>query len=237
MGLFRRRQTETVAGRALVVPFQALIADGNANNRSPDSRAKTRLLLELVSCEPGASLRPGAQKLTAAVPNWVRLVLYSAGSNDELSPELPAEVHVPVRVISDGTIVRVDVDRVAEDLAPHRDAAVRAFKREEAPLADIRGMASLAADAVRAVKGPASAEPDEEEQRRRTANMLKHDLAGRPKRLQKVRASALQAGPMMVANVRSGSMSRDDFESWLRFQVTSGAIDEAEAQQWRTDAR
>ena len=41
---------------------------------------------------------------------------------------------------------------------------------------------------------------------------------------------------MMVQNVKSGSMSSADLESWLQFQLTSGAIDEAEAQQWRAEA-
>ena len=41
---------------------------------------------------------------------------------------------------------------------------------------------------------------------------------------------------MMVANVRSGSMSPSDLESWLAFQVGSGVVTEAEAAQWRAAA-
>ena len=76
----------------------------------------------------------------------------------------------------------------------------------------------------------------EAEQSRRTANMVKHDLQRKPKQLTKVRASALQAGPLMVENVMSGSMSNADFETWLRFQLTSGAITDEEAEQWRRQA-
>jgi hypothetical protein len=252
VGWLRRRPTETVAGRALVVPFQALNTEGNSSNRSADSRAKTRLILELVSCEPGAPVRSGTQTLITPVPNWLRVILFYAGSNEEPAGDLPAEVQVPVRVAGDGSIVDIDLDGAAEELAPHRDVAVRWGKSDEAPLADVREIAALPGNATRGVKSlastwrdavaaarsdePSAPSPEEDEQRQRTANMLKHDLTARPKRLAKVRASALEAGPMMVQNVKSGSMSSADFESWLQFQLTSGAIDEAEAQQWRAEA-
>jgi hypothetical protein len=41
---------------------------------------------------------------------------------------------------------------------------------------------------------------------------------------------------MMVANVRGGSMSAADFETWLQFQATSGAISAEEAETWRRSA-
>jgi hypothetical protein len=148
--------------------------------------------------------------------------------------------------------VDIDLDAVAEQLAPYRDVAVRWWKSDEAPLANVREGLALPGEATRGIKSlastwrdavaearsdePSAPSPEEHEQRQRTAKMLKHDLTARPKRLAKVRASALQAGPMMVQNVKSGSMSSADFESWLQFQLTSGAIDEAEAQQWRAEA-
>lgn len=36
-----------------------------------------------------------------------------------------------------------------------------------------------------------------------------------------------------VDNVRSGAMSTADFETWLQFQLTAGAITAEEAGQWR----
>lgn len=80
-------------------------------------------------------------------------------------------------------------------LSPYRDAAVRWWKGDEAPLADSRGIAALPGTAIRGVKGLASTRRDavatarsdelsapsleEDEQRRRTATRLKHDLGAR----------------------------------------------------------
>jgi hypothetical protein len=40
----------------------------------------------------------------------------------------------------------------------------------------------------------------------------------------------------MVQNVKNGSMSPADFETWLQFQVTSGAVDPEEAEVCRRTA-
>ena len=243
----RRDRRATVGGRALVVPFDARNALDNESNTSPDALAKTEMRLIVSSVEGGHRGASGQQRVTAAVPNWLRLVLYFAGSNYGPS-ELPAEVHVPVRIDpATGAIAAVEVDRAAEELAAHRDAAIGWWKENEAPLADVRGALGAPGDAVRGAKGllgawrgalsslrnePAT-DPDDAEQNRRTANALKYRLERNPKQLSKVRASALEAAPLMVENVRSGSMSPADFETWVRFQVTSGAVTTEEADAWR----
>src|SRR5690606_32368529 len=111
----------------------------------------------------------------------------------------------------------------------HRAAATRWWKATEAPLADVRGLLSAPREALRGVRGVAGAwrsaarrrsdsgsvpgtqtdahDGVEREQLRRTANMVSHRLSGDPRMFGRVRASALEAGPMMVANVRSGSMA------------------------------
>ena len=253
-----KRGTEAVGGRALVVPYRTKNAFENENNFSADSRAKTDLWLVLPSAG-GSYDASNQQRVTARVPNWLRTVLTYSGSNYGPNEQLPAEVHVPVWVDpGSGRIVEVDVDQAASELAAYRDVAVRWWKEEEGPLAAVRGAVRLPGDAVRGAKSlfgtwrgaisnnlaDRSGEPPtashsaaEVEQSRRTAEALKYRLARQPKQLAQVRASALQAGPMMVANVKGGSMSAADFETWLQFQATSGAISAEEAEQWRQASR
>lgn len=252
--------TEAFATRALVVPFEARNAVGNESNLSPDARATTDLRL-VVRTDDGTAAPP--QWVTAAVPNWLRIVLHFAGSNHGPSAQLPAEVDVPVRVDASGRILGVDVDLAAAELAAYRAVATTWWKETEAPLADVRNLLTAPRDAVRGVRGiagtwrraaaqlredvrrdgrpegaPAPAAHDEadREKLRRTTNTVRHRLADQPKQLARVRASALEAGPMMVAAVRTGAMAPGDLESWLTLQVGSGAITEAEAATWRAEA-
>ena len=258
MAWARIRRTESVAARALVVPYTARNALDNESNISANSRAKTELWLVVDRADGGPSEASDQQRVTAHVPNWLRLVLYYAGSNYGPSEHLPAEVHVPVWIDpASGAIVEVDVDKAAAELAAYRDVAVQEWKETEAPLADVRGAIALPGEAVRAAKGllstwrgalsglrddgsgaaaTGSHSAAEVEQSRRTANALKYQLARKPKQAAKVRASALEAGPMMVANVKGGSMSVADFDTWLQFQVTSGAVSPEEADEWRRSA-
>jgi hypothetical protein len=250
----RRDNPATVAGRALVVPYDARNALGNENNLSPNGRATTEIRLVVSSVDGGHQSASGQQRVSVPVPNWLRIVLYYAGSNYGPSG-LPDEVHVPVLIDpATGAIVAVDVDRAGEELKPYRDAAVGWWKETEAPLAPVRAAISAPGDAVRGAKSLLAAwrgalanfrnepgtepalTPAESEQSRRTANVLKYTLERNPKQLAKVRASALQAGPMMVANVKGGSMTQADFETWLQFQSTSGAITADEADAWRQAA-
>jgi len=258
MAGFRKQRTEPAAARALVVPYTARNALENQNNLSANGRARTELRLVVVPADGSAPEAHDQQRVTADVPNWLRVVLYYAGSNYGPREQLPAEIHIPVRIDpASGRIVEVDVDQAATELAPYRDVAVKEWKETEAPLSDVRAAAGLPGEAVRAAKGllgtwrgalsslredrsgaapTASHSAEEIEQSRRTANVLKYHLADKPKQAAKVRASALQAAPMMVANVRGGSMSMTDFETWLQFQATSGAISAEEAEEWRRSA-
>ncbi len=255
----RSSRTESVSARALVVPYTARNTLDNQNNLSANGRAKTELWLVVVPADGGTPAASDQQRVTAYVPNWLRVVLYYAGSNYGPNEHLPSEIHIPVWIHpTGGAIVEVDVDGAADELAAYRDVAVREWKETEAPLADVRGAVALPGEAVRAAKGllgtwrgalsslredRSGAAPTgshtaaEVEQSRRTANTLKYQLARKPKQLAKVRASALQAGPMMVANVKGGSMSQADFDTWLQFQATSGAITSEEAEEWRRAAQ
>jgi hypothetical protein len=258
MAGFRKQRTDSAAARALVVPYMVRNALGNENNFSANGRAKTELWLVVLPADGGKPDAHDQQRVTAYVPNWLRVVLYYAGSNHGPHDQLPAEIDVPVRIDpASGRIVEVAVDRAATELFPYRDVAVKEWKETEAPLSDVRAAAALPGEAVRAAKGllgtwrgalsslrddrsgaapTGSFSAEEIEQTRRSANMLQYHLARKPKEAAKVRASALEAGPMMVANVRGGSMSVADFETWLQFQATSGAISAEEAEEWRRSA-
>jgi hypothetical protein len=246
----RADSTETVEARALVVPYDAQNAHGNVNNLSPDARAKTQLRLVVSSAGEGVPQDTGQQAVLASVPNWLRIVLYYAGSNYGPSAQLPAEIHVPVRLeASTGRIVEVDVDLAAAELDHLREVGTEAWKDEEGPLADVRGLVALPGAAVRGAKGWVASwrsalsggdgpgwNEQEAEQGRRTANALRYTLERNPKQLAKVRASALEAGPMMADGVRGGVRSVADFEHWLEFQLTSGAVTAEEVAGWRSRA-
>jgi hypothetical protein len=242
-----------------VSPLHARTTFENDNNLSAGSRASTELQLAVRSDATRPTRPTDVQRIVTSVPNWLRIVFYYAGSNDGPSADLPAEVDVAVHVDpATGRVVDVDIDRAATELAAYRDVATRWWKEAEAPLADVRGLLSASRDAVRGIRGLAgtwrsaaaqlrtgeqpgaadSATHDDVERTQidRTANVVSHRLANDPTQLGKVRASALEAGPMMAANVRSGSMTMGDLDTWLRFQVGSGAITDAEAAGWRTDA-
>jgi hypothetical protein len=260
MKFFSERSFEgTVGARAYVVPYDTRNALENVNNLSAGSRAMTQMRLVVTSAEDGGAFSDGQQTVTAPVPNWLRVVLLYAGSNYGPS-ELPAEVHVPVRIDSETrAIVEVNVEQAETELAAYRAAATKWWKEEEGPLSDVRSAISLPRDAIHGAKGlfgtwrkavsdlredqgaegekaPAS-DPAEAEQARRTANALKYKLQRNTKQLAKVRASALQAGPMMADNVKGGASSPADFDNWLQFQLTSGAITDEEAEEWRQRSR
>lgn len=256
MKFFAERSSEgSVAARAYVVPYDTHNTGENVNNISAGSRARTQMRLVVISAEDGGAIFDRQQPVTASVPNWLRVVLHYAGSN--YGPrELPAEIHVPVRIDPQTrAIVEVDVEQAETELAAYRAGATKWWKEDEGPLADVRSAIALPRDAIHGAKGllgtwrkalsdlredhgaggdraPAHS-PAETEQARRTANALKYRLQRNPKQLAKVRASALQAGPMMADGVKGGASSPADFENWLQFQLTSGAITDDEAEEWR----
>src|SRR5690349_6160569 len=116
MGLFGRREARaTVRGRAHVVPTTAANigdgVDGNMNNFTAKSAAKSTIVLVATSAEDGGPVAPASQRVTVRLPNWLRHVLHDAGSNTGDSDKLPAELHVPVLIdAADRTIVAMDVD-------------------------------------------------------------------------------------------------------------------------------
>ena len=249
----------SVRARAYVVPYDTQNAHENVNNISAGSRARTQMRLVVTSAEDGGALLDRQQTVTASVPNWLRVVLHYAGSN--YGPrELPAEIHVPVRIDPETrAIVDVDIEQAESELTAYRAAATKWWKEDEGPLSDVRSAIALPRDAIHGAKGligswrkalsdlredqgdegtkaPAHT-PAETEQARRTANALKYKLQRNPKQLAKVRASALQAGPMMADNVKGGASSPADFDHWLQFQLTSGAITDEEAEEWRQRCR
>lgn len=249
-----------VGALAVLVPLHARSTLGNESNLSAGSSVTTELRLVVRPDDGSDAGRTPAQDVVVRVPNWLRIVFHYAGANESISGQLPAEVEVAVQLDPAAhRVVAVDVERAEAELAAYRTIATRWWKETEAPLADVRGLVSAPRAALRGVRGVAGAwraataqlradlhasdppptaahSESEREQIRRTANVVSHRLADDPKMSGRLRASALEAGPMMVANVRSGSMAMADLDTWLQFQVGAGTISESEATAWRTEA-
>ena len=264
MGLLRRGHGDVVAGRAFVVPTAAANVGGdefsNFDNLSHRSRAKTRLLLVLRSASDGGPVPAETQEIKQQVGNWVRFVLHSAGTNETWAQALPAELEVPVLIDrASRRIVALDHGGAERELEPYRAAARTEWKQTEAPLADARNIVSLPGDVAREgkdlvrtwrsaardlradLKAPAGTPPrepsaEETEQLRRTAVALRYQLERNPKQYAKVRASALQAGPMIAESTRGGTYGHGNFNHWLVLQHTSGVITDAEAEAFRSAA-
>ena len=195
-------------GRARVVPTTAANvgegADGNMNNLTAKSAAKSSVLLEAIGADDGGPVAPGSQRVTVRLPNWLRHVMHDAGSNEGEWAELPAEIEVPVLLdAADRTIVAMDVDAAAAELEPYRAVGTRAFKETEAILAPVRAAIQLPGLAVREGKSFLSTwrkvlrdrgggedrplDPVELEQRRRTAAILRTRLERNPEEREKIR--------------------------------------------------
>lgn len=232
--------------------------DGNVNNFRVNSRARSSSLLVAVSAADGAPVDPGTKRIIARLPNWLRVVMYYAGNNDGPWQQLPAVLHVPVGIdVSTRQIETLDVDGAAAELATYRAVGREHWLHTEAPLADVRAVFSLPAMAARAARAVVPAvrdlvddirsigdtnsahrqvSPEELETRRRTAVMLRYKLERDPKLHNKVRESALQAGPVIAQSTRAGSYPPAEFDAWVMFQHTSGAITDEEARRFRAEA-
>jgi hypothetical protein len=213
-----------------------------------------------VSAEDGGAVATESQRVICDLPNWVRMVMHDAGTNDGQHEHLPSEIHVPVFIdVASRTIVALDVEATAVELEPYREVGTCEWKETEAVLAPVRNVVKLPGAVARevpsALKGwkkavtdlredlrpnaPMRDEPlsaKELEQQRSTANQLKYALERDPKQHGKIRESALQAGPQMAQGVAAGSYPRHAFEAWLVFQETSGVITPDEVAAFRQTA-
>jgi hypothetical protein len=251
-----------VAGRAFVVPASTGNVgrgeDGNFNNFHANTRVTSTTVLVATSAQDGRPVDPASKRVTAALPNWLRFVMYYAGNNDGPWEKLPARLDVPVWIDArTRQVVSLDVDGAASELAAHREVGRREWLETEAPMSDVRALFALPGATERGVRGvvsgfreilgeirhlgdstspPRTITAEELEARRRTAVMLRYKLERSPKDYARVRKSALQAGPMMAANARGGSISAREFDAWLSDQELSGVVTAEEARQWRSDA-
>lgn len=254
-----RGSSEYVPGRAFVVPAstgnKGSGIDGNFNNFSANSRARSSTLLIARTVADGGPLHGSSQRVDVDLPNWLRVVMYYAGNNDGPWRELPAELHVPVSIDArTRRIAAMDVETAATELAAYREVGRREWLETEAPLSDVRavvglpgaalrglrgfvsGVRSVVAD-VRNIGGPAqSLTPEELEKHRRTAVMLRYQLERNPKQHATIRKSVLEAGPMMARNAAGGSVTREQFDVWMMHNELSGVITAEEAAQWRREA-
>lgn len=255
-----------VPGRAFVTPASAKNRGsggpdgGNENNFSSGGRARSVITLIVRSTETGPPLNTEAQKVKVRLPNWLRIVLFDAGTSYGLWKELPEEFEVPVLVDPlTGKIESMDVEATERELAAYEKLGRRQFRRTEDPIMspihlvkespgmlrrgakaafrDLKDLKENVKDLGKTGPGDLKA-PDESEMeaRRRTANQLGllHDR--NPKQREKVRESALQAGPSFVQMMQGESIHPLEFEHWLDFQVRSKVITEEEADAWRQQA-
>lgn len=252
----------TVAGRAFVVPASTGNSgagiDGDVNNFRANSRARSSTLLVAVSAADGAPVDGAAKRITARLPNWLRVVMYYAGNNDGPWRELPAVLHVPVWIdTSTRQIVALDIDGAATELAGYRSVGRTTWWDVGAALPDLWAVLILPFVAVRAARTARRAvrnlvnhirsigdpvpihrevAPAELEMRRRTAVMLRYALERDPEQHRRIRESALQGGPTIAQATRAGSYPPAEFDSWLMFQHTSGVITDEEAHGFRAEA-
>lgn len=234
--------------------------DGNFNNFTAKSKAKSSTRLELRSVEDGGAIPRESQRVTCHLPNWLRMVMHDAGSNHGAWEQLPAELDVPVLVDQTSReIVSVDVDGAAAELEAYRAAGTREWKETEAVLAPVRGAIKLPGMVVRGVPAlakdwgsaisdlradlragapmrddPLSAK--ELDQQRRTATALRYQLEQQPKQFQQIRDGVVEHGPSMAEGVAAGSYPSHGFAAWVVFQETSGVISADEARAFRQTA-
>jgi len=153
MGLFSDRSVPTTPGRARVAPASATTAghgeDDNVNNFSANGASRCKVELEPLT----AGGRGEPQRLDARLPNWLRVVLFSAGTTRDVASSLPPEIEVPV-LLESGTsrIASLDVEATAAELARYRDVGRREWLETEAPLAPVRGAMKLPGAALRGGK-------------------------------------------------------------------------------------
>jgi hypothetical protein len=252
-----------IPGRAFVVPASTgnlgYGEGANVNNFTANSRAKSVTVLVATAAADGLPVDPAAKRVTAHLPNWLRMVMHFAGHNHGPAKHLPAELHVPVWI--DATtrqIDSLDVDGAATELAELRRVGRRHWLETEAPLSDVRNVFSLPGAAARAVRGAVSElrdmvgeirhlgdttttprapiSADDLEARRRNAVILRYQLERNPKQHEQLRKSALQAGPSIARNARAGTFPADEFDAWVMVQETSGVITADEARQYRDAA-
>lgn len=237
MGLFSQRSVATTPGRAQVAPASTGRVgrdDENVNNFSANAAVKCRVGLEPLTADGRGEL----QSVEARLPNWLRMVLYAAGTNHDIGPSLPAQIEVPVRMeAGTSTIASLDVEATAAELARYREIGRREWLETEAVLAPVRGVVKLPGAAIRGAKGllgewrdgvrdlrstPEPGQPPkphyspkEIEQMRRTAAQQRLYFAQRPKERAKYRESVLGSAPAMVANYNAGTQARSDWDAWL----------------------
>lgn len=217
--------------------------------------------LTVISAEDGLAVPGGLQKVKAKVPYWLMVVLRQSGTNEELAGLLPAAVVAPVRLdAATRTIVEVDVQGLEAELASYRDVVAPYFKKNDSYLAPFRNAAAAPGDALKAGKGMASAWKDalkdlaadakvpagtatgaswsaaDVEAMRRNAAILALRWQNKPKERDRARASALQALPLAVANVRAGALSAADLEVMVMREEVSTAITAEEAAAYRLEA-
>ncbi|MBJ7472460.1 MAG: hypothetical protein JHD16_14230 [Solirubrobacteraceae bacterium] len=265
MALFGRQQRgPTVRGRAVVVPASTgnvggELDDGNFNNFTAGSRARSATRLIAQSAEDGRPVASDPQRVTCSLPNWMRLVLHDAGSGYGQAAHLPPELSVPVHIDqATRRIVSLDVDAAEAELQPYRALGRREWKETEAVLAPVRQAVKLPGTVARELPGvvrdwrtslselksdlrgtPARNEPltpQELEQRRQMALSARQQLQSNPKQRDKLRRQVLQHGPGIAATVVAGTYPAHEFSAWLMTQEVSGLITEQEAASLRDAA-
>jgi hypothetical protein len=252
----------TVRGRAVVVPATTAndgTGDGalglsgaggttHANNLGPDATSISETYLMAVSAEDGGPVADGSVRIEAALPNWLRHVMFDAGSAQGAAAELPAQLEVPVRIdAATRRIVALDVDATATQLADYREIGIREWKHTDAPLAGMRQAAkipgAIAREAPGLFRGLRKAlrgaredlrerERPHQAQRDAGAN-VRAQLEANPAQRIQMRSSVLEHGTTMARTVAAGAADADGFEAWLAFNESATILTPDEAASMR----
>ena len=255
----RGQQEPTIHGRAWIAPTGSKSKFGHENNMSANSRVRCEVHLTALSAADGQPVDPTLTKVEADLPNWLLRIFYSAGNTDDVSDKLPARIEVNVAIGQQSRrCVAIDVEGAIADLQAYREVGVDDWKHEGSALAPVRNILGAPKQGWKALKGlrggvkdlvddikgigatgpgpggpKASYKPEEVEQIRRQATILGLRYQKNLSEYTQGRNAALQAMPMYVQMLTSGSIHPNDFDIELMRHLTSGALSQQEADEYQ----
>lgn len=247
----------TIRGRARVVPATTSndgTGDGlglssaggttHTNNLGADARVLSETWLVAQHADDGGPVATASIRIDASLPNWLRHVMYDAGSMQGAADELPPQLEVPVLIDpASRQIVALDVEATIAELQQFRELGVREWKETDAPLAGVRQAAKIPGaiareapglfrglrKAFRGVRDDMQAEDLPHQAQRDAGAQLRLQLEANPAQRIQMRGPALEHGTTMARTVAAGTGDADGFGAWLAFNESAGVLSPDEA--------